>query len=88
MRVGFAKGVAMTAIAFNTTHQADRIRQWLETSAAAWREMLDVFVSNRMRQAAAEAEQVRTWRIPETQPMRPNPMRHEPTPLATASEGF
>jgi hypothetical protein len=39
-----------------------------------------------MRQAPAQAEQVRTWRIPETQPMRPNPMRHAPTPSATASE--
>jgi hypothetical protein len=63
MRVGFAKGVAMTAIAFNTAHQADRIRQWLETSAAAWREMLDVFVSNRMRKAAAAAEHARSRRL-------------------------
>ena len=49
----------MAAITFNTAHQAEHIRQRLETALAALREMLDAFVSDRMRQAAAEAEHVR-----------------------------
>ena len=49
----------MTAITFNTAHQAEHIRQRLETALAALREMLDAFVSYRMRKAAAEAEHVR-----------------------------
>ena len=49
----------MAAITFNTAHQAEHIRQQLETALAAFREMLDTFVSNRMRQAAAEAEHAR-----------------------------
>ena len=49
----------MAAITFNTAHQAEHIRQRLETALAALREMLDTFVSNRMRQAAAEAEYAR-----------------------------
>ena len=39
----------MTAITFNTAHQAEHIRQRLETALAALREMLDTFVSYRMR---------------------------------------
>jgi len=76
----------MAAIVFNTTRPKEQIREQLKTALAALCEMLDAFVSNRMRQAVAEAEQVRTWRIPETQLMRPNPMRHAPTRSAAASE--
>jgi hypothetical protein len=54
------KEVAMTAITFNTAHQAEHIRQRLETALAALREMLDAFVSYRMRKAAAEAEHARS----------------------------
>jgi hypothetical protein len=60
----------MAAIVFNTTHPKAQVREQLKTALAALCEMLDAFVSNRMRRAAAEAEQVRTWRMPETQPMR------------------
>lgn len=48
----------MAAIAFNATHQKEHVREQLKTALAAFHEMLDIFVSNRMRRAAAEAEQV------------------------------
>ena len=48
----------MAAITFNAAHQKVHIREQLKTVLAASREMLDVFVSNRMRRAA-EAEHVR-----------------------------
>jgi hypothetical protein len=57
------KEVAMTAIAFSTTHQAEHIRQTLGTVLAVLREMLDAFVSNRMRKAAAAAEHARSRRL-------------------------
>jgi hypothetical protein len=50
----------MAAITFNTTHQKEQVREQLKTALAAFREMLDTFVSNRMRQALAEAERVRS----------------------------
>ena len=49
----------MAAITFNTAHQKEHVREQLKTVLAAFREMLDAFVSNRMRRAAAEAEHVR-----------------------------
>jgi hypothetical protein len=49
----------MAAITFNAARQKEQARKQLETALAAYREMLDTFVSNQMRQAAAEAEQVR-----------------------------
>ena len=49
----------MAAITFNAAHQKELVRKQLETALAAYREMLDTFVSNRMRQAAAEAEHAR-----------------------------
>jgi hypothetical protein len=49
----------MAAIAFNTAHQKEQVREQLKTARAAFREMLDAFVSNRMRRSAAEAGQVR-----------------------------
>ena len=57
----------MAAITFNTTHRKEQVREQLKTALTALREMLDAFVSNRMRQAAAEAEQVRARRNPEIQ---------------------
>jgi len=51
---------AMAAIALNTVHQATHVREQLKPVLAAFREMLDTFVSNRMRQAAAEAEHARS----------------------------
>jgi hypothetical protein len=57
----------VAAITFNTTHQKELVREQLKTALTALSEMLDAFVSNRMRQAAAEAEQVRARRNPEIQ---------------------
>ena len=56
----------MAAITFNTAHQKAHVREQLKIVLGAFREMLDVFVSNRMRQAAAEAEQVRARHVPKT----------------------
>ena len=49
----------MAAITFNAAHQKVHIREQLKTVLAAFREMLDVFVSSRMRRAVAAAEDVR-----------------------------
>lgn len=49
----------MAAIAFNAVHQAKHIRGRLKTVPAVLREMLDAFVSNWMRRAAAEAGHAR-----------------------------
>ena len=46
----------MAAITLDTVHQAAHVREQLKTVLAAFGEMLDAFVSTRMRQAAAEAE--------------------------------
>jgi hypothetical protein len=55
---------AMATITFGTMHQEEHIRGQLRTVLAAFREMLDAFVSNRMRRAAAEAEHVRPLGTP------------------------
>jgi hypothetical protein len=57
------------AAAFYTAHRKDRVREQFGALATALREMLDAFVSNRMRRAAAEAEHVRP-RGPQGKPMR------------------
>ena len=49
----------MAAISFNTAHQKEQVRKQIETALAAYREMLDTFVSHQMRQAAADAEHAR-----------------------------
>jgi len=49
----------MAAITFNTAYRKEQVRKQVETALAAYREMLDTFVANRMRQAAAEAERAR-----------------------------
>jgi hypothetical protein len=49
---------AMAAIGFNTAHQSEHFREQLKTALAAFREILDALVSNRMRRVAAEAEHV------------------------------
>jgi hypothetical protein len=59
------KEVAMTAITLNTAHQAERFGQKLETVLAVLRDTLDVFVSNRMRKSAAEAEYARSRLLPD-----------------------
>ena len=57
----------MAAITFNTVHQKAHIREQLKTVLTVLREMLDAFVSYRMRRAAAEAELVRPRRPQGTQ---------------------
>jgi hypothetical protein len=57
----------MAAITFNAAHPKEQVREQLKTVLAAFRDMLDAFVSNRMRRAAAEAEYARVRRIPDTQ---------------------
>ena len=49
----------MAAITFNAARQKEQARKQLDAALAAYRKMLDRFVSNQMRQAAAEAEQAR-----------------------------
>jgi len=49
----------MAAITFNTVHRKAHTREQLDAVVAVCREMLDGFVSNWMRRAAAEAEYVR-----------------------------
>ncbi len=62
----------MAAIAFNAAHQREHVREQLTTALTVLREMLDAFVSNRMRHAAAEAEQVRARYIPENRSQEMN----------------
>jgi hypothetical protein len=54
----------MAAITFDAAHQKEQVRKQLETALAAYREMLDTFVSNQMRQAAAEVEHARPRQTP------------------------
>ena len=56
----------MATITFNTTHQKEQVRKQIETALAAYRKMLDTFVSNQMRHAAAQAEHVRSKQVPGT----------------------
>jgi hypothetical protein len=49
--------------AITTADQEERVREQTRTAVAAYREMLDTFVSDRMRRAAAEAEQVRPGQL-------------------------
>ena len=39
----------MAASTFNAAHQSEHLRKQLKTALAAFREMLDAFVSHRMR---------------------------------------
>jgi hypothetical protein len=48
---------AMAAITLNNAQQEEQLRKQVETALAAYREMLDTFVGNQMRRAAAETEQ-------------------------------
>jgi hypothetical protein len=45
----------MATITFNTADQTKQVRKQIEIALAAYREMLDTFVSNQTRQASAEA---------------------------------
>ena len=59
----------MTAITFNTAHQAEHARERFQIAVASLREMIDAFVSNQMRVAAAAAEQARPRRVRDTPSM-------------------
>ena len=50
----------MAAPYFNAPHQKVHIQEQLKTVLAAFPEMLDAFVSNRMRRAVAKAEHICT----------------------------
>lgn len=50
----------MAVSTFNAVHQKQQIREQLRTVLAACGEMLDAFVSNRMRQVAVEAQPIRS----------------------------
>jgi hypothetical protein len=54
----------MAAITYNAAYQKEHVREQFQTVLIAFREMLDAFVSNRMRRAAAEAEHVRPLGTP------------------------
>ena len=54
----------MAATTFSAVHQVGQVREQLKAALAAFRTMLDAFVSNRMRRAAAEAEHVRPLAAP------------------------
>ena len=56
----------MAAITFNAAHQREHVREQLTIVLTALREMLDAFVSNQMRRAAADAEYARPRSIPDT----------------------
>jgi hypothetical protein len=56
----------MAASTFNAAHQSEHLRKQLKTALAAFREMLDAFVSHRMRRTAAEAGHARPGRRPVT----------------------
>ena len=49
----------MAATTFTAPFRKEHVREQLDTVLNAFREILDAFVSNRIRRAAAEAEHVR-----------------------------
>jgi hypothetical protein len=63
----------MGAITFYTAYQQPHVRAQLDAILATFRELLDAFVSNRMRRAAAEAEYACSQRIPDTRLKSSNP---------------
>jgi hypothetical protein len=63
----------MAAITFNAADRTLHIQEQLKTVLAAFRQMLDAFVSNPMRRAVAEAEHIRPRRPQGTQSQSINP---------------
>ena len=55
----------MAAITFNAAHQREHVREQFKNVLTALRALLDAFVNNRMRRAAAQAGHARPRRIPE-----------------------
>ncbi len=60
----------MAEITVDTAHRKEQLRKQLGTALAAYRAMLDTFVTNRMRQSATEADYVRP-RTPPAAPFQP-----------------
>jgi hypothetical protein len=60
------KEAAMAAITLDSVLQKQQARKQLEAALAAYREMLDTFVGNQLRQAATEAEQAGARQLPTT----------------------
>ena len=58
----------MAAVTFNATPRTEQVRRRLKAARAAFSEMLDAFVSNRMRRAAAETKHVGP-RLPPNHPI-------------------
>ena len=56
----------MAAITFNSAHRAEHIGGRLKPALTVLREMLDAYVSHRIRLAALEAEHVRPRQPPGT----------------------
>jgi hypothetical protein len=59
----------MAEIIFNTSRQDEQVREQVKAAVAAYRDMLDAFVNNRIQQAAAEAENAPA----SDRPMSPQP---------------
>ncbi len=56
----------MAAITFNAAHQREHVREQFKNVLTALRALLDAFVNNRMRRAAAEAGYARPRHLPDT----------------------
>jgi hypothetical protein len=67
------KEASMAAITLDTVHRKEQARKQLETALAAYREMLNTFVSNPLRHAAAEAGQARPGQLSTTSSQPKNP---------------
>jgi hypothetical protein len=48
----------MAEVTFNTADRDEQVREQVKAAVAAYRDMLDTFVSSRARSAAAEAGEV------------------------------
>ena len=54
----------MAEITFNAADRDELVRKQVKAAVAAYREMLDTFVSNRTRPAAGEVEPLRPRQLP------------------------
>jgi hypothetical protein len=65
MSLGFVREGVMAPITFHSAHRAEHIAR-LKPVLTALREVLDAYVSHRMRLAALEAEQICPRQFPGT----------------------
>jgi hypothetical protein len=66
MRLGFVREGVMAPITFHSAHRAEHIGRRLKPVLTVLREVLDAYVSHRMRLAALEAEQTCPRQFPAT----------------------